>query len=140
MRTPDMFFRFFFHIGTISTTSAGLRHKLSKLQLRAPGYPKGPPCIQRGPQKEKKKKRNQKKKKERKEKLKSESRKSLQLPPSNLRTTSTTPPRNRAGKSLQLPPRRIFSFCPFLLFSSLRPPHRLNPALSTTFIFYVFVC
>ena len=54
--------------------SAGLRHKLSKLQLRAPGYPKGPPCIQRGPQKEKKKKRNKRKKKERKEKLKSENR------------------------------------------------------------------
>ena len=47
--------------------SAGLRHKLNKLQLRAPGYPKGPPCIQRGPQKEKKKKRNQRiRKKERK--------------------------------------------------------------------------
>ena len=61
--------------------SAGLRHKLSKLQLRATGYPKGPPCIQRGPQKEKKKKTKPKKKKERKEKLKSESRKSLQLPP-----------------------------------------------------------
>ena len=144
----------------IILTSAGLRHKLSKLQLRAPGYPKGPPCIQRGPQKKKKKKTKPKKKKERKEKIKSESRKSLQLPPpsppSNLRSSSTTPPRNRAGKSLQLPPpleftnfidyppsksgRKIapttpsnFLFLSFPPFFKLRAPHRLNPALILTF-------
>ena len=49
---------------------AGLRHKLSKLKLRAPWYPKGPQKDKTGRKKEKRKEK--KEKKERKEKLKSE--------------------------------------------------------------------
>ena len=134
----------------ICATSAGLRHKLSKLQLRAPEYPKGPPCIQRGPKKKKKKKRNQRKrKKERKSsKVRAENR-SNYPPPSNLREFTNFidyPPPSKSGRKIapttpppriyelhRLPfleigpenrsnyPPRIFSFCPFLLFSSLGP-------------------
>ena len=132
-------------IDRMFSDSAGLRHKLSKLQLRAPGYPKGPPCIQRGPQKEKTKKTKKERKKERKSSKVRIARKSLQLPPSNLRTSSTTPPpRNRAGNRSNYPPSNLrtssttpleigpenrsnyppsnfFSGYPFLLFSSLGP-------------------
>ena len=49
---------------------AGLRHKLSKLQLRAPWYPKGPQMMKKGKKEKKEKKRERKN--ERKEKRKSE--------------------------------------------------------------------
>ena len=130
----------------LTKISAGLRHKLSKLQLRAPGHPKGPPCIQRGPQKEKKKKRNTKSgRKIAPTTLPPRIYELHRLPPSKSgrKIAPTTPleftnfidypPRNRAGKSLQLPPLEFFLWLSFPPFFKLRAPHRLNPALTKMF-------
>ena len=83
----------------ISLASAGLRHKLSKLQLRAPGYPKGPPCIQRGPQKEKKKKRNQRKRKKERKRSKVRAENRFNYPPLEFTNFIDYPPPLEIGQA-----------------------------------------
>ena len=106
-----------------SMPSAGLRHKLSKLQLRAPGHLKGPPCIQRAPKKKKRNNETKEKKRKKGKAQKWEPKIAPTTPPRIYELHRLPPleigPENRSNYPPLDP--RIFSFCPFLLFSSLGP-------------------